>query len=371
MKFVFAGGGTGGHVVPALAVAREIVERGHSAVFIGTKQGIEAKLVPPAGFPIHWIEIGGLNRVGWKKLLRSLWQLPASVFRCIRILDRERPHALFSMGGYVAGPALLAAVWRRIPVVAMEPNAMPGFVHRITARWVDRALLGIADAAPFFPADRSLVTGVPVRPEFFRVPPLPPPHDRNAPFTVLITGGSQGSRTLNRAFRQSWPLFSSAELRFIHQSGPADADSLARDFQQSGLTGTVTAFIAAMPTSFAQADLVIGRAGANAVAELAAAGKPSILIPFPFAADQHQAANARALENAGAAIHIPDSQFDGPRLHREVTALLHDPARLARMALAAKSLAKPQAAAQAASALEKAVKTVPVAVDTGAESRNN
>src|SRR5450631_394573 len=221
-SFVMAGGGTGGHVMPALAVARELRTRGHAVRFIGTRRGLEAKLAPAEGFPIEWIEIGGLNRVSLRKALITLAELPFSVWTASRMLDRDRPAAVFSMGGFVAGPVLLAALWKRVPVVVMEPNAIPGFTHRKLARFVSRALLSFPETAKWFPAAVTEVTGMPVREEFFAIPPK---RLRDKPLgdklTVLITGGSQGSRTLNRAAQESWPLWEKAAVRLIHQTGPS------------------------------------------------------------------------------------------------------------------------------------------------------
>src|SRR5580700_7181276 len=188
-NFVMAGGGTGGHVIPALAVANELRARGHAVRFIGTRRGIEAKLVPAAGFPIDWIEIGGLNRVGMRQTMMSLAELPWSVFEAARALDRARPvAAVFSMGGYVAGPVLIAALWKRLPVVVMEPNAVPGFTHRKLARFITKALVSFEETLRYFPPGRAEVTGRPVREEFFAIAPKP----RADMITVLITGGSQG-----------------------------------------------------------------------------------------------------------------------------------------------------------------------------------
>src|SRR5579883_1776993 len=221
--FVMAGGGTGGHIIPGLAVARELRARGHSPLFIGTERGLEAELIPPENFPIEWIEIGGLNRVGWRRALTTLADLPLSVWQASRILDRARPAAVFSMGGYVAGPVLLAALWGRIPVVAMEPNAVPGFTHRRLARFVARALVSFPETARWFPRGRAEVTGLPVRREFFAIPPKPP----GRPLTLLITGGSQGSRTLNGAVEESWALWPEGAVRIIHQTGAAAYGDLA------------------------------------------------------------------------------------------------------------------------------------------------
>src|SRR5580658_2275777 len=201
-----AGGGTGGHVIPALAVARELRARGHSVRFIGTRRGLESKLVPAENFPIEWIEIGGLKRVGLRRTLSTLAELPWSVWQAARMLDRAKPAAVFSTGGFVAGPVLVAALWKRLPVVVMEPNAVPGFTHRRLARFVARALVSFPESERWFPKGRAEVTGLPVREEFFAIPPKP----RSEALTVLITGGSQGSRTLNRAAEESWTLWNRA-----------------------------------------------------------------------------------------------------------------------------------------------------------------
>jgi len=350
--FLMAGGGTGGHVMPALAVARELERRGHRPVFVGTRGGFEAKLVPSAGFLIEWIEIGGLKGVGAIKVMRTLVTLPLSVVRALRILARRRPAAVFSMGGYVAGPVVIAAVLRRVPIVAMEPNAVPGFTNRRVARYVRRALITFPETARFFPEGRSEMIGVPVRRSFFELPPKR--HEER--LSILITGGSRGSRTLNNAAHESWRLFldSGLDVRITHQTGAvAPHEEIAHDFAHSGLEGKVIPFIHDMPAAFAEADLIVCRSGAGALAELAAAGKPAILVPFPFATDDHQLHNAEAFQRAGAARLVLDKEMTGARLVREVSELTSDPSLLDRMAANARTLAHPGAAERAADALEE------------------
>jgi len=350
--FVMTGGGTGGHVIPAIAVARELRSRGHNVRFIGTQRGIEAKLVPAAEFPIEWIVIGGLNRVGLLKTMESLAELPLSVWQASRLLDRAKPAALFSMGGYVAGPVLLAALWKRIPVVVMEPNAIPGFTHRKLARFVARALISFPETARWFPARCTEVTGLPVRDKFFEIPQKP----RCPVITILITGGSQGSRTLNRAAEESWPLWAGATkgiaIRLIHQTGPKPFEELAAKFRAAKVDGEIQPFLSDMPAAFADADIIVSRAGAGAVSELAAAGKPSILIPLPTASDNHQFRNAQAMEQAGAARLVTDVDWTGQRFVSEVLSLLDEPGRLEKMSTAARTFAKPDAARRAADVLE-------------------
>jgi UDP-N-acetylglucosamine--N-acetylmuramyl-(pentapeptide) pyrophosphoryl-undecaprenol N-acetylglucosamine transferase len=347
--FVITGGGTGGHVVPGLAVARELASRRHSVRFIGTERGLEAKLVPAAGFPIDWITIGGLNRVGLRQTLATLSALPRSVFAARRLLARERPAAVFSTGGYVAGPVLLAAIWQRIPIVILEPNAIPGFTHRRLARFVTRALVSFPETLRWFPRGRAECPGLPVRPEFFAVAPREP----GATFTLLITGGSQGSRTLNRAAEQSWSLWPPGTVRLIHQTGVAPFAELEPKFRAAGIAGEMIAFISDMPAAFAEADLVLSRAGMGAVSELAAAGKPSILVPLPTASDQHQLHNAEAMQKSGAALLITDTELTGERLVAEVSRLRDDPERLRRMSESARAFARPDAARRAAEVLEE------------------
>src|SRR5579872_1300443 len=351
---VMAGGGSGGHVVPLLAVARELKERGHECVFIGTRTGFEAKMVPAAGFPLEFIEIGGLKNVGAVRRIRSLVQLPLSVLKVLRMLNQLKPAAVFSLGGYAAGPVVLAALRKRLPVVVMEPNAMPGLTNRQVGRFVTRALLSFPEAARWLPKGKAEVTGLPVRPEFFAIPPKP----RERKLTILITGGSQGSRTLNQAAAGSWRYFREAgfPVRFIHQTGSAAYEALAKKFAESGMEGEIVPFLDDMPRAFQNADLVICRAGAGAVSELAAAGKPSILVPLPHAADQHQLRNAEAFDKAGAAVLVLDKEMDGGRLFEEVAKLNAQPELLKRMGERARTFAHPDAARRAADVLEMAIR---------------
>jgi UDP-N-acetylglucosamine--N-acetylmuramyl-(pentapeptide) pyrophosphoryl-undecaprenol N-acetylglucosamine transferase len=345
--FLMAGGGTGGHVIPALAVARELRSRGHEAFFVGTHRGVEARLVPAAGFRLDFIHIGGLKNLGILKRVSSLVQLVSST---LGQLFTKRPTAVFSVGGYVAGPPVLAAILRRIPVVVMEPNAMPGVTNRWIGRFVYRAMISFPETARFFPADRSEVTGRPVQNDFFRISPKAP----SDVFTVLITGGSQGSRTLNQAAQASWPLFreSGLRIRLIHQTGSAAFDEISKAFAGAGLDGEVSPFISNMVAAFDQADLIVCRSGGT-VAELAASGKPSVLIPFPFAADDHQLRNAEAFEKAGAARLFLDCDWTGETFFETVRSLQADPARLAEMGTNARKLARPGAAQRAAEILEE------------------
>jgi UDP-N-acetylglucosamine--N-acetylmuramyl-(pentapeptide) pyrophosphoryl-undecaprenol N-acetylglucosamine transferase len=344
-----AGGGTGGHVIPAIAVAREITRLGHTARFVGTERGAEGRLVPAAGFPLEKIRVGGMKNLGVFTRLYSIWRLAAETVAQWWCFGVWKPAAVFSMGGYVAGPPVLAALARGVPVVVMEPNAVPGVTNRWIARWVRRALISFDETRRFFPPDRTELTGLPVRAEFFAIPTKEP----GEAFTVLITGGSQGSRTLNQAARDSWPLFRDAAspVRFILQTGTAMHDDLAKKFATTGLSGEVVPFIADMPAAFAQADLIVSRSGAGAVSELAAAGKPSILIPFPFAADDHQTKNAEALERAGAAIRSSDKEWNGSNFFQAVRALQSDTQKLRAMGEAARRLAHPNSARRAAEIL--------------------
>ena len=338
-------------MIPSLAVARELDRRGHEVVFVGTEKGVEAHMVPAAGFELQLIHIGALKRVGLVQRLATLAQLPLSTLRMFILLRKRKTSAVFSMGGYAAGPVVMAALLRRKPVVVMEPNVVPGFTNHRIGRLVTRALVSFQETSRYFRPGRTEVTGLPVREEFFKLPAK----RREEPFTVLVTGGSQGSRTLNRAARESWPLFRQADfsVRVILQTGKPEYEALRAAFAESGLYGEVQPFIADMPSAFGEADLVICRSGAGAVAELAAAGKPSLLVPFPFAADDHQLRNAEAFENAGAAKLVLDRDMTGAKLFDVVAALARNREALDRMGAAARKLAHPGAALRAAEILEE------------------
>jgi len=346
-RFLLAGGGTGGHVIPGLAVARELRARGHQVFFVGTDRGMEARLVPAEGFELKKIAIGGLNRVGIRQKIATLVRLPFATLGCMKLPC----DAVFSMGGYAAGPPVIAALLRRKPVVVMEPNAIPGFTNRVIGHFVSRALVSFAETNAYFPKDRTEITGLPVREEFFRLAPKA----RGPSLSILITGGSQGSRTLNRAGRESWPLFHAAgfPVRIIHQTGPAGFEAMQAAFADCGIEGRIVPFLTDMPAAFAEADLVVCRSGAGAVSELAAAGKPSILVPFPFAADDHQTRNAEALERAGAARLVRDAEMTGEKLFGLVKELADSAEALDRMGEAARAFAKPGAARRAAEILEE------------------
>ena len=348
---MMAGGGTGGHVIPLLAVARELGRRGHEVFFVGTERGVEAHMVPAAGFQLELIRIGGLKRVAMLQRLATLGQLPLSTLRMYRLLRRRKTAAVFSMGGYAAGPPVIAALAAGKPVVVMEPNAAPGFTNRRIGQVVTRALVSFPETTRYFRRGRTEVTGLPVREEFFNLPPK----KRENVFTVLVTGGSQGSRTLNRAARESWPLFRNANfpVQFLLQTGQPEFEALHAAFAASNLYGAVEAFIFDMPFVFAQADLIVCRAGAGAVAELAAAGKPSVLVPFPFATDDHQLRNAQAFESAGAAKLVLDRDLNGAKLFEIVSELAGDREILDHMGEAARRLAHPGAAERAAEILEE------------------
>jgi UDP-N-acetylglucosamine--N-acetylmuramyl-(pentapeptide) pyrophosphoryl-undecaprenol N-acetylglucosamine transferase len=340
-------------VFPALAVARVLRERGHKLLFIGTRQGMESRLVPEAGFDLEFIRIGALNRVGRRKQLRTVSELPLSIASAWRLLKRFRPRAVFSMGGYVAGPVMLAAVMARIPLVVMEPNATPGFANRKIARRVYRALVAFEATCAWFPPGRSEVTGLPVRREFFESKPR-----RDEKFTLFLTGGSQGARTLNRASRESWPLFreNKSPIRILHQSGATEHQALACEFSNVGIEGEVVPFIRDMAETFQSADLVVSRSGAGTVSEIAASASASILVPLPFAADDHQRRNAEQLVDVGAARMVLDSEMNGERLFQEVESLRTHPEILAAVRERVRPFAKPGAAERAAAVLEEAAR---------------
>jgi UDP-N-acetylglucosamine--N-acetylmuramyl-(pentapeptide) pyrophosphoryl-undecaprenol N-acetylglucosamine transferase len=347
MRVVLAGGGTGGHVIPALAIARELRERhGAEILFIGTSRGIENRLVPAAGFPLRLIEVGALKKVSLARRLKTLFALPWAVVLAWRLLREFRPDVVIGVGGYASGPGIMAAVLARIPTLVFEPNRVPGFANRVVARLVSAAAVHFEQTGTYF--RNPHITGVPVRRDFFQIADRSP-HPGDPP-TLLICGGSQGARAVNRAMLQALGTITSAVpgLRIIHQTGERDFQAAKTEYQgataASGLAVEVSPFIDDMPRAFAAASLIIGRSGASTVAEIAASGKPAIFIPFPHATDDHQRRNADVFAEAGAAVLIPEAELTPERLAGTVISLLQDPARLQRMGAASRSLSHPNAA---------------------------
>jgi UDP-N-acetylglucosamine--N-acetylmuramyl-(pentapeptide) pyrophosphoryl-undecaprenol N-acetylglucosamine transferase len=342
MRAILAGGGTGGHVIPALAIAQELQERYSAEVlFIGTARGIENRLVPAAGFPLRLVQVGALNQVSLKTRLKTLFDLPRSVWDARRILTEFRPDIVIGVGGYASGPAMLAAVLKRIPTLAFEPNVVPGFANRIVARMVSGAAVHFEETAEYFP--RAQVTGVPVREAFFEIAGQTIANDKP---TLLVFGGSQGASAINQAMIQCLPelMKQVPNIRIMHQTGERDYRSALAAYQNAGLSAEVFPFITDMPAFFARADLILCRSGASTVAEITAAGKPAVFVPFPRAADDHQRVNAQALERAGAAVVVEETKLESVWLADTLAALLSDPGRLQRMSQAARKLAHPDAA---------------------------
>jgi UDP-N-acetylglucosamine--N-acetylmuramyl-(pentapeptide) pyrophosphoryl-undecaprenol N-acetylglucosamine transferase len=358
LRFLMVAGATGGHIFPALAVAEELRVRGahreRSGVkyvieFLGTERPLEARLIPGAGFPFHAIKAAGLKGIGGFQGLRNLMLLPRTALGTARILRDFGPQVVVGVGGYLAGPAMVEAALTDIPTLLIEPNALPGFTNRVLAPVVSLAAVNFEQTARFY-GGKARVTGLPVRAAFHAIPGK----RHVAPFSLLVVGGSQGSRAINQVMVQCAPLLKRefGQLEVVHQTGQTDYNAVREAFLEHGVNAHVYAFIDDMPGALAQADLVVSRAGAAAVSELAAAGRAAILIPFPAAADQHQLANARAMEQAGGARVILQAELTPERLIREIHELLSEPVKLVGMERAAKSLARPDAAAHIADLVE-------------------
>ena len=345
MRAVLAGGGTGGHIIPALAIAHELREL-YSAevIFIGTSRGMENRLVPAAGFELKLVEVGALKKVSLAKRVATVTALPMAIFRSAGILRDFRAEVVIGVGGYASGPAMLAAAISGIPTLAFEPNVVPGLANRIMAPMVSAAAVHFEETSRFF--QRCRVTGVPVRRAFFDLPPRP----AQSPPTLLVFGGSQGAHAINEAVMNSLTALGQQVpgLHLIHQTGERDYNDAQAAYLRSQARAEVFPFIEDMPGMFARADLLVCRSGASTVAEITAAGKPAIFIPFPHAADDHQLRNAEALERAGAAVLIAEKGLTSERLVSAVSGLLRDPARLTRMSAASHRLAHPNAAREIA-----------------------
>jgi UDP-N-acetylglucosamine--N-acetylmuramyl-(pentapeptide) pyrophosphoryl-undecaprenol N-acetylglucosamine transferase len=345
MRVMIAGGGTGGHVIPALAIA-DALKSAYAAeiCFVGTARGMETRLVPQAGYALELIDVGQLNRVSLATQLKTLVALPRGILHCMGLLRRWQPQVVVGVGGYASGPAMLAALLRRVPTLAFEPNAVPGMANRLIGKRISAAAVNFAPTVAYF--RNAQVTGIPVRTEFFGLPPRPA---ESAP-RLLVMGGSQGARALNQRMPEVVGELLNAVpgLTILHQAGARHAETTQAAYAASGAPSDrwqVQAFLEDMPRQFAASDLILARSGASTVAELAAAGKPSLLVPFPQAADDHQRKNAEVLLEGGAAVMLLEQEMTAATLLNTLSGLLGNRDKLRRMATCAHTFAHPQAAA--------------------------
>jgi UDP-N-acetylglucosamine--N-acetylmuramyl-(pentapeptide) pyrophosphoryl-undecaprenol N-acetylglucosamine transferase len=353
VKLLIAGGGTGGHVFPALAIAREWLSRGseREVVLVGTQRGIEMKLVPQEGLPLETLRVAGLKGKGGATLLKNLAMLFPAMLDAQGVLRKHKPVAAFGVGGYAAGPMLLATWLGRVPNVIFEPNAEAGFTNKVLARISKRIATGYEVSAQSW-GKKAIVTGCPVRPEFFSIAP----RKLEKPFRLLITGGSQGALPINRAFVDAMDRLAARkkELSIVHQTGEGDYNAVRTAYARREILAEVVPFLTNMAERFAWADVIVCRAGAITAAEVAAAGRAAIFIPFGRATDSHQLRNAQEMSRAGAGRLISETELTAEKLTGEICALLDHPQEIEKLATAARGLARPNAARDIVDLIEEA-----------------
>jgi UDP-N-acetylglucosamine--N-acetylmuramyl-(pentapeptide) pyrophosphoryl-undecaprenol N-acetylglucosamine transferase len=349
---MIAGGGTGGHIYPAIAIAREFLARDASrkVVFVGTERGLEKTIVPKAGFPLEFISVGGLKGKGGLDLIRNLFRLPLGFIQAWKVISKHRPNIVLGVGGYSSGPVLTAAGMRRIPTIIHEANAFPGLTNRVLARFTTAVAVAFAEALPRMKRTDGVVTGNPIRQEFFDSPIA------RKPGRLLIFGGSQGSKILNEAMTGALLFLARLKdsLDIVHQTGPNNLGPVQQAYRQSAFAhARVVPYLDPMVDEIAAADLVVSRAGAMTVGELSAAGRAAILVPFAAATNNHQELNARVVERAGGAVVITEKELTPERLAGAITEILGDPDKAARMGAAARKLGTPDATKRIVDLIER------------------
>jgi len=347
VRLIIAGGGTGGHLYPGIAVADEVRAAGGEVMFVGTTRGIEARVVPAAGYPLELLEVSGLKRMGLIRTLQGLGRVPVALAKSLSIVRRFKPDVVLGVGGYASGPMVLAAALARYPTAIQEQNSVPGFTNRTLGRFVRAVFVAFEAARPFFPAGKVALVGNPVRRKF-----VDSARGQGAlpAGSVLVVGGSQGARAVNDLVIGAVELLAArgALPPLVHQTGAADADRCLERYRALGLGERVSVrpFIDDMAGALAAAGVVIGRAGALTLAELAIVGRPAILIPLPTAADDHQSKNAAEFAQAGAAVVLEQNTATGASLAELLSGLLADQPRREKMAAAMRTLGRPGAAGE-------------------------
>ncbi len=349
MRVLIAGGGTGGHLYPGIAVAREILKRDAASeiTFVGTTRGIEARVIPREGFALELIRSGGLKGKSLGAILRGLGLLPLSGLDAWAVISRRRPSLVIGVGGYSSGPVVLLAAMRRIPTMLLEQNARPGLTNRLLAPVVDAAAVTYQESVPFF-LTKAFVTGNPVRPEFVGGDEEADDTTQQPPGAarVLVFGGSQGAYAINVAMVEAAPRLAAAPagVAITHQSGERDLEMVRDGYRRAGLQARVEPFLYAMDREMRSADVIVCRAGATTLAEIAVAGRAAILVPLPTATDDHQRGNAEALVKHEAAVMVEQRELTGDRLAAEIIGIVTDQNRRRRMSEAVRRFARPEAA---------------------------
>jgi UDP-N-acetylglucosamine--N-acetylmuramyl-(pentapeptide) pyrophosphoryl-undecaprenol N-acetylglucosamine transferase len=353
MKLLIAGGGTGGHVIPAIAIAKEWLSRGkeREVVLVGTERGIEMKLVPQAGLPLETLRVAGLKGKGGATLVKNIAMLAPAMLDARRVLRKHKPVAAFGVGGYAAGPMMLATWFSGVPNVIFEPNAEPGLTNKLLAKLSKRIATGYEISAQAW-GKKAVVTGCPVRPEFFAIAP----RKLEKPFRLLVTGGSQGALPINRTFVDAMDQLAARknELSIVHQTGERDYNAVRTAYARREINAEVVPFLTNMAERFAWADVIVCRAGAITAAEIAAAGRAAIFIPFGAATDSHQLRNAQEMTSAGAGRLIIENELTAERLIEEIFSLIDHPGQIEKQSDAARSLARPNATRDIVNLIEEA-----------------
>jgi UDP-N-acetylglucosamine--N-acetylmuramyl-(pentapeptide) pyrophosphoryl-undecaprenol N-acetylglucosamine transferase len=351
MRLIIAGGGTGGHLFPGVALAEELRSRDPASAvrFVGTARGIEARVLPGLGWELVLIEVSGLKTVGAAGALRGLARLPRALWQARRVVREFAPDVVVGVGGYASGPVVLMARLMGVKTAILEQNSLPGLANKILGRFVHAVFLTFAETRRFFKPAKILMTGNPIRRDIRLAlqAATPSSEDGERPLRIFAFGGSQGAVALNEIVADAAGLLAArgVPVEIVHQTGDANLESTRARYQATGARADLRPFIVDMAAEYRRADLVIARAGATTVAELGVVGRPAILVPYPFAADNHQEVNAREMADAGAALMFRQSELSAEKLAGTVADLAAHPERLARMGSAMKALGKPEAAA--------------------------
>ncbi len=344
MRVIIAGGGTGGHLFPGIAIAEELRarDRTNKVLFVGTAMGLEARVLPRMKIPLQTVVVRGIKGTSLLRKMGVLSGIPRAILESLRIIRDFHPHLIVGLGGYVSGPMLVAACLSGTRRVIQEQNVIPGFTNRIGARLAHRVFVSFEQSLPYFAAEKVVITGNPIRREFT----LPRETPERKGFGLLVFGGSRGASRINQTMVEALDLLGDlrSQLRIVHQAGADDAPQVTEAYRQKGFVARVEAFIEDMVTPYRESHLVVCRAGATTISELTACARASILIPYPFAANNHQEINARALIEKGAARMILDRDLSGSTLAGEIRSLLSKPGEIEAMEKASGRLGKPEAA---------------------------